>query len=482
MQKVLDIRWLWLFGLLASTATGFGDGMVFPEVYRPKVEIPSQQALLHFSQGTETLVIETSFIGEGTNFGWVVPLPSPPKVTPASEGLFDELQAAFEPRFIHSVHAYYAGVLFLFGLTYLGWRALKDEASLVSDLPLCVLLAAGAGLVGKHVAFGVVGLGFTLCIRVFARSSSSYALILLVGTSFCGMLAILPGMHGFGLVQTLGSDGPSEVLSVPGVTVVSVQRAGLFDSTTIRGRTPEAVLNWLEQNGYEAPASAKPVISDYLNRDWVFVASKTRRTPGAARVSTLHPLAFTFATEAPIYPTKLTAVSGKDCLMHLYVFGDRRAAAPGFDAVRCDRLATRQAGETSRGAALQISNPEILGLMGNSTVGTKLSGKLSPREMASDVKIGSRFFWSTGRRVYSQSGALTIALNVSLPLAGLVWLLVAMGVGMNERQVFRWRVGSLVAAAAIGTAAFLLIPKVAVEQVSPDFSEHMAGNSENQPS
>ena len=53
--------------------------MVFPEVYYAKVEIPEQQALIHYSGGVERLVIETSFPGEGTNFAWVVPLPSTPE-------------------------------------------------------------------------------------------------------------------------------------------------------------------------------------------------------------------------------------------------------------------------------------------------------------------------------------------------------------------------------------------------------------------
>jgi hypothetical protein len=41
--------------------------MVVPQVFYPKVEIPNQQAFVHLSDGTERLVIETSFLGVGTN-------------------------------------------------------------------------------------------------------------------------------------------------------------------------------------------------------------------------------------------------------------------------------------------------------------------------------------------------------------------------------------------------------------------------------
>ena len=66
--------------------------MVVPEVFHPKVEIPNQQALIHWADGLERLVIETSFLGEGTNFAWVVPLPSAPEVKPVSEGFFSKVQ------------------------------------------------------------------------------------------------------------------------------------------------------------------------------------------------------------------------------------------------------------------------------------------------------------------------------------------------------------------------------------------------------
>src|SRR5438034_8324076 len=98
----MQLRWL-IAGVLvvwfiASTGSVRADGKVFPQVFYPKVEIPNQQALIHFSDGTEQLVIETSFLGEGTNFAWVVPLPSVPEVKPVAEGFFGALQQTFQPR------------------------------------------------------------------------------------------------------------------------------------------------------------------------------------------------------------------------------------------------------------------------------------------------------------------------------------------------------------------------------------------------
>ncbi|HWH72236.1 MAG TPA: hypothetical protein VNT26_22935, partial [Candidatus Sulfotelmatobacter sp.] len=68
------------FIFVCATMSVRADGMVVPEVFYPKVEIPNQQALIHFADGIEQLVIETAFLGEGTNFAWVVPLPAAPEV------------------------------------------------------------------------------------------------------------------------------------------------------------------------------------------------------------------------------------------------------------------------------------------------------------------------------------------------------------------------------------------------------------------
>jgi len=117
-------------------------------------------------------------------------------------------------------------------------------------------------------------------------------------------------------------------------------------------------------------------------------------------------------------------------------------------------------------------------LIGNSIVGTKLFAKMTPAQMAWDVEIGSSFVWSKGRRVYSYSGALTIALNVALPLAALGWLFAGMSQGgwkVNERWISKWRWRALGAAALLGLAIFFLLPKVEMETVRhPSLDEAQA--------
>lgn len=83
-----------LLALLAELVSlpVWADGKVFPPVATPaEVTIPDQRALISWANGMERLIIETRLAGSGTNFAWVVPLPSRPTVEPATSGLFPTL-------------------------------------------------------------------------------------------------------------------------------------------------------------------------------------------------------------------------------------------------------------------------------------------------------------------------------------------------------------------------------------------------------
>jgi hypothetical protein len=452
--------------LINSAETGYADGKVFarPEVLA-KVEIPSQQALIYHSDGVECLVIETAFLGEGTNFAWVVPLPGEPKVQPVSESFFLSLRQAFQPRLLHYIHYYYIGVLFICGLAFLAWRSFKDESVWVKDLPLCLLMAAGVGLLEKSVIFGVLTLAFTIGTRLLIRSTTSLTLVVLVGMLLAVWMTAFNNMQEWGLIQYMGSDSASTDEPRAEVTVLSVQHAGVFDTTTVRGTNPRAILEWLESNGFAAPKSIEPVVRDYVERGWVFVASKVRREGMAGGVAALHPLAFTFAAATPVYPMKLTGVENGDCTVDLYVFGHQRATASHFHASRCDRVANNLPDEPAKRwkSWLQIQDAEVINCISSATVGTKLSAKLTPQQMIADTEIAWRWFSTKGSVVFSNAGAATVALNLGLPLAVLGWLLVGTsrgGWGVDEKFVSRWRWRMILAALIIGLGIFWLLPKV----------------------
>lgn len=470
-------RWLWLALVLifAAGSDARADGMVVPEEFYPKVEIPNQQAMITLSNGVERLVIETAFLGEGTNFAWVVPLPSPPQISAVSGEIFPALRRAFTPRLIHQVSPYYAAVLFVCGLLFLGMRAMRDEVTWVVDVPLCLVLAVLAGLLGRHYFFGLLAAALAFYVRLLARTPASLALALITGIGFSLALTVLPRTHGFdGLVQTMGGEGG---LGPGSVEVVSVQHVGVFESTTIRGTSAQAILRWLEGNHYRVPPAAEPAVRYYHDRGWVFVATRVRRHQDSPNYSVLHPLQFAFSTPSPVYPTRLTALDNQNCRMDLYVFGQGRAAARHFNLVRCDLLATSpQALKKPSPVSLRLGDPELGALVGDATVGTKLSGTLSPAQMAGeDVEIQTTRYRSSGGTVYSRWGAFNIALNGAVPLGAIGWLLLGSARGgweVHETNVKRWRMGLMMLSLVLGVAAFLWLPKTEVE-IRPGSAYHM---------
>ena len=463
---------LGLLWLLNANQYAVADGKVFgrPEVLA-KVEIPNQQALISYHDGKECLVIETAFLGEGTNFAWVVPLPSEPVVRSVDVGFFSALQKAFRPRLVHYVRHYYISVLFVCGLAFLAWQSLKDEAVWLKDLPLCLLLSAGVGLISKSFWLGLVTLVFVVAARLFIRSTVSFTIVVLFGMLWAFWITVFFDAGNLGLITYMGTDASSEG-SVPNeVTVLSVQRAGIFESTIIRGANPRAILVWLEQHGFEAPKSIEQVVRDYVNRGWVFVASRATREKGKNGLSALHPLSFTFATPVPVYPLMLTGVDNGECAIDLYIFGDRRANASHFKPVRCDLIADNMpdTAEKRWQSWLRIANSEVLGCVGKASVGTKLSAKVSANEMKEDAVITWRGFSSHGDTVYSQTGAALVGLNFAVTASVLGWLLIGLcrgGWGVDEKFIRRWRGFVILGAIIFGLVVFWLLPKVGIQQVS----------------
>ena len=263
------------------------DGMVVPTIaYPAKVTIPDQRALICFSNGTERLVIETRFTGAGTNFAWVVPLPSQPVIEEATPGLFPTLQYLFRPTIVHNVPPYFIGILLGLGLIYLLRRAAQS-----------------------------VWNAFKIALVLFS-------LLMLAGL-------LLPALAG---AKRRSMDSAS---SAQAVSILDRKLVGIFETTTITSRDPKALENWLRENGFALSTNAEPIIASYIKNGWVFLATKIRRDDAKPDTSTPHPLSFTFKTDKPVYPMRLTGLDSQSLGVELYFFGLARVEAPHFKVERC---------------------------------------------------------------------------------------------------------------------------------------------------
>lgn len=382
------------------------DGRVIPPIALPvHVNIPDQQALICFSNGTERLVIETRFTAPGTNFAWVVPLPSQPVIEEATTGLFPTLQYLFRPKIIHNVPRYWLGILVALGLIYL-FR-----------------------LLAKYKSVGCAAFIFFLLLFLAAL--------------------LLPAL------SAAKRGGIESTTSGQNVSILNRKLVGIFETTTIASHDAKALHTWLSENGYAVPTNAEPAIASYVKDGWVFVATKVRRDKPDNETSTPHPLSFTFKTDKPVYPMRLTGVDNGPLSIELYVFGPVRAKAAHFKLESCTQL--------------NLVHPLLRQWTAGLPVATKLTATLSPSDMRNDVWLEQApFLFEHRNRLFSRQGALTTALNWGVELFAVGLVVVCLLAFASEKYKTKLpRQVSIVVIASVAVAgfAYLCLPKIEVKLV-----------------
>jgi hypothetical protein len=415
--------------LVALTLPCLGDGKIFPPAAFVRADTPSQRALIHWHDGMETLVVETTVRSEASELGWILPLPaSPISIRPADPGLFPTLQTLFQPRVQTETHWEWLGGL-------------------------------------------VVGVA-ALLIRWGIQRKISFRWV--DGIAVLGVLVILVSMLLPSLGKAKGGAFADSLGAATDVTVLSEVRAGVFDVVTLTATSADPLLEWLRTRGFSAPEDILPVVRDYLDRGWIFVTARVQNpTPGA--VTPLHPLVFRFPTLQAIYPMRLTGVGADSLDCDLYVFGNGRAEAAGWQVRYCGAPDFSQRIPRSPAMSpfpLRIRNPELLSLVDGSIAATKLSAKLTARDMSHDVVVRWRPIQPKGQTLHTWTSAFSESLFYS------AWILAAALVfgGIRGSQgstpapwfssIDRWGGITALAACGIGVLALPKAPLGKVETIA----------------
>jgi hypothetical protein len=408
-EEKMKLAIIILLTLLLFVPAAIADGAFIPATATAKVTISDQRALIHFADGIQTLVIDTSLTSSETNLAWIVPLPAEPELEATTRGLFTTLAMITAPRIFH------------------------DQSH---------------GWIGVAVLIGSLAFVIGVCIRKHPRRTDIVVLYVF-GLLFAGLM--LPAL-------AKGHAGVSATNST--IAILSRETVGSYDTVTLRTTDAAELLEWLNEQGFETPRDHLPVLQQYARDGWVFVAARVRAdaSGGPLRV---HPVAFRFPTDRAVYPLKLTAVNNGECRFELYVFGDRRAAIPGWKVERCGRLVQQDVALYRQlpKDGLALAHPELIRLAGKSDVGTKLSATLTPAQMAEDAWVGWESFSEKHPLVFSRQGARKLALNI------LVCGAIAVGAGfyllggfkvfgfVNRRRIWLSGLG-LVLVASVGLLWF----------------------------
>ena len=108
-----------------------------------------------------------------------------------------------------------------------------------------------------------------------------------------------------------------------GVEVVSQDRVGPYDTAVIKSDDPDAVVEWLVDNGYQLGDIGPQLLAPYVEEGFLFLA--LRLAPDR-QVGDLQPIALTYRADRPGIPIRLTAVATQpDMGVLVWVLGSHRA-------------------------------------------------------------------------------------------------------------------------------------------------------------
>lgn len=460
------VRWL----LVACLCLGFrgsadADGKVFPpRAYPAEVTIPDQTAVVVWSEGVQRLVIETRFVGEGTNFAWVIPLPSQPVIEAASAGLFTTLRHSFQPDIKHHVANVWAVALLLGGLAWLGLTVRRGGSISFSDLAGMAAFAVGIGVVVEASAINLSMAFASFMVAFFAtlavRRGVQPVYVILVGGAIVAVLGamLLPAL----------AKGTANVAqhAEPGVRVLASERVGVYETTTVAATDPAALPRWLDENGFVLTPGSQPVIEQYAREGWVFVAAKVNREDAGRATSAPHPLSFTFPADQPVYPLRLTGVGGDELAVELYVFGPGRAYCNGFAVAECHEIQFPPTGSwRNRPSPSYVGHPVLREWVTDARVVTKLAATLKAFEMIEDALISWQPFERKRFVVFSHVGARSIALNLGVSFTVGVMLCLGGWRALRPSKPAPWGKRFLLAVGAgvvLTATTYAALPKIEV--------------------
>ncbi|MEQ1567720.1 MAG: DUF2330 domain-containing protein [Myxococcota bacterium] len=124
--------------------------------------------------------------------------------------------------------------------------------------------------------------------------------------------------------------------STTGVVVLSTQTAGPYEAVVLDAASTDALVRWLEDNGYDLPDTFAAAASPYLSAGMNFLALRLAKDTAEG---TLQPLAIQWAGDRPSIPLTLTGIAATpDMPVTVVVLGPSRAVPLSYLHVQLNPL------------------------------------------------------------------------------------------------------------------------------------------------
>ena len=123
--------------------------------------------------------------------------------------------------------------------------------------------------------------------------------------------------------------GGDDTAAAPPVDVIGRETVGGYDVARLGAGDAAALERWLEDNGYTLPEGAEPILAEYVDRDWRFVA--IRLAPDSD--GPLKPLEISFPTDEYVYPMELEQLATEPLDLTLFTLADGPRQVDGLQTV-----------------------------------------------------------------------------------------------------------------------------------------------------
>lgn len=118
------------------------------------------------------------------------------------------------------------------------------------------------------------------------------------------------------------------------VTVLKQENVGPYATVQLQSTDPNALANWLSQNGFGLPAAAAPVVSAYINEGFNFLAMKLLPNQG---VQAMRPVRVTTQGASLSLPLRMASVgTGATVGITIWVVSDGRYEPQNFPFFHID--------------------------------------------------------------------------------------------------------------------------------------------------
>lgn len=384
-----------LFGLFVSQGIpAIADGGFFGR-QEMEFSIPMQRAIILYNSPYETLIVQSSLDDTQGDLAWIIPVPSDPKFV-----------RAVDPQSVSMMIEHV--------------RPGIDDPSRDGYVPLIV------------ASFMAILLAFILARTI--RSSGPGPACAASTTFGCGWLLIVYVMAAatmrVGCAKTESAEGRE------------LGKVGSYIGSIVKGKTGNAVIDWLSHRGYRVADRAQAALDIYAKEGWSFVALKVEKSKEASE----HPVAISFASTKPLYPMRLTGVQSNPLRLELLIVGSTAYACSDLEVWRVidsaydwDQLSS----------VYPTGNPAF-------SFGTYLTGELSSKSMQHDYEFSPSDQGRFSAPLYPEDQRTLVYLQrVLLPAVPCVWVGLLVGFMLPGRR-WRWLLIFTGVGLAIGVAYLVL--------------------------